>query len=141
MSGKNAKVICHISTVHTPFDVRIYYRECCSLAKAGHTVYLIAPSEKADGANGVNIIPIKKVKNRFLRMLFMPWIAMATALKTQACLYHYHDPELLFMGFVLRWIFGKKVVFDIHESVVLLLTSKSICRGLQESQYLSAINF
>jgi len=34
---KHAKV-CHISTVHSVFDTRIFYKECKTLAKAGYEV-------------------------------------------------------------------------------------------------------
>ncbi len=57
-------------------------------------------------------------------MLFMPWLAMAKALRTKAMIYHYHDPELVFMGWVLRWFFHKKVIFDIHESVARQIMGK-----------------
>lgn len=109
--------ICQISTVHPPTDVRIFYRECCSLVKAGYEVNLVIPGEQSYTKEGVHIHSIRRVKNRLLRMLFMPWVAMRKALQTKSSLYHYHDPELLFMGFVLRWVFGKKVIFDIHELV------------------------
>jgi hypothetical protein len=109
--------ICHISTVHPLTDVRIFYRECCSLVKAGYEVHLVIPCEQSCVKNGVHLHCIRRVKHRLLRMLFMPWVAMKKALKTKSSIYHYHDPELLFMGFVLRWICGKKVVFDIHESI------------------------
>lgn len=116
--------ICHISTVHPASDVRVFYRECCSLAKAGYEVHLIIQAEKPSIKNGVHIHPVRSAKNRALRMLITPWAAMINALRIKASIYHYHDPELIFMGFVLRWIFGKKVVFDIHESVIRQLTSK-----------------
>jgi len=54
----------------------------------------------------------------------MPWVAIRKALQTKASLYHYHDPELLFMGFVLRWILGKKVIFDMRESIARQIIAK-----------------
>jgi len=123
---KSRKVsVCHISTVHPHTDVRIFHRECCSLVKAGYEVHLVIPCGESCIKEGVHFHSIRRVRNRFLRMLIMPWAAMWIALKTQSSIYHYHDPELLFMGFMLKWIFCKKVVFDIHEAVVRSLTSKS----------------
>ena len=109
--------ICHISTVHPSNDVRIFYRECSCLIKAGFEVHLVISENESTVRKGVHIHAIRQVKSKLLRMLFMPWVAMRKALQTKSSIYHYHDPELLFMGFVLRWAFGKKVVFDIHESI------------------------
>jgi glycosyltransferase involved in cell wall biosynthesis len=123
--GKKQQIrVCHISTVHPLNDVRVFYRECCSLAEAGYEVHLIIQAEKPFVKERVHIHPIWSAKSRILRMLFMPWVAMIKALRIKASIYHYHDPELILMGFVLRWIFGKKVVFDIHESVARQVISK-----------------
>lgn len=140
---QNIKSVCHISTVHPHTDVRVFYRECCSLVDAGYEVNLVIPCEKSFTKDGVKIHAIKRENNRLLRMLIMPWIAMNAAMKTKSSIYHYHDPELIFMGFVLRWLFGKKVVFDIHEFVVRQIAGKtylpaftrkpiSICYGILE---------
>ena len=118
------KRICHISTVHPLSDVRIFYRECVSLACTGYEVHLVIPAGKSEVRDGVHVHPLPRVKSRLLRMLIMPWVALSSALRTRSVLYHYHDPELIFMGFILRWVFFKKVVFDIHESVVRQIVSK-----------------
>lgn len=140
---QKAKSVCHISTVHPHTDVRVFYRECCSLVEDGYEVNLVIPCGSSCIKDGVKLHAIPRFKNRLLRMLFMPWVAMFAALKTKSSIYHYHDPELIFMGFVLRWIFGKKVVFDIHEFVVRQIAGKpylppftrkpiSICYGFLE---------
>jgi glycosyltransferase involved in cell wall biosynthesis len=125
MCEGDKQIVCHISTVHTARDVRVYYRECCSLAAAGFKVYLVIGAQKAETHNGVTVVPIAKAGNRIWRALVMPWVAMSKALQTKADIYHYHDPELLPMGFVLRWVFGKRVVYDIHESVPRQILSKT----------------
>jgi glycosyltransferase involved in cell wall biosynthesis len=109
--------VCHISTVHVPIDVRVFYRECVSLVEAGYEVHLVIPADASKVEPGVHIHAIRRVNNRLLRMLFMPWVALVAALRTRADLYHYHDPELVPMGFVLRWLLGKRVVYDIHEPI------------------------
>lgn len=112
-----SKRVCHISTVHVPIDVRVFYRECVSLADAGYETHLVIPADASTIERGVHIHAIRRVHNRFLRMVFMPWVAMIRALRTRADLYHYHDPELVPVGFVLRWILWKRVVYDIHEPI------------------------
>ena len=45
-----------------------------------------------------------------------PWRMLTKALRTKADLYHFHDPELMPIGLLLRLV-GKKVIYDIHEDV------------------------
>ncbi len=116
--------ICHLSTVHPPSDVRVFYRECCSLVQEGYTVHLVCPTEKSRYLDGVHIHSIKSPSNRLFRILFMTFVSMFKALRTEAVLYHYHDPELIFVGFMLRYLFRKKVIYDIHESVHRQIMSK-----------------
>ena len=61
--------ICHLTSVHGQEDVRIFHKECTSLAKAGYDVYLISVGKTYD-KNGVHIIGIGKPKStRFGRIL------------------------------------------------------------------------
>lgn len=109
-------IITHISTVHPAFDVRIFYKECCSLANNGFNVNLVVTHSKNEIVEGVNIIALPRVNNRVLRIFFKPWIAFIKALKTKADIFHFHDPELISVGILLQ-ICGKKVIYDVHEDV------------------------
>ncbi|AFD08182.1 glycosyltransferase family 4 protein [Solitalea canadensis] len=116
MNSSRPKV-CHISTIHQRYDSRIFYKECGSLSKAGYEVVLIV----ADGLgnetkNGIKIIDIGKPKSRFERFIMYAVRAYKTALAQDALIYHFHDPELLIIGYFLR---NKKkiVVYDAHEDL------------------------
>jgi len=125
MSNKNVLArVCHITTVHNIFDVRIFHRECVTLAKNGYEVYLIGTHDKASCINGVRIIPLLKKRGRLYRFFVNDWVALIKALKVRAKIYHFHDPELIPVGLALK-VFGKKVVYDVHENTSLQILSKN----------------
>ena len=70
------------------------------LAKAGYETHLVIPFEAETVKDGVHIHPCPRLRNRLLHMLITPWLAMRLALKTHADIYQYHDPELMFIGFI-----------------------------------------
>ena len=115
MSAFNKKVA-HISSVHTTYDNRIFFKECVSLSKYGYEAYLITPYERASIVSGVNIIGIRKPKHRFYRMTITTVQATRLALKLKPAIYHFHDAELLPWAFILS-VIGKITVFDMHENL------------------------
>lgn len=116
--------VCHLTSAHPVNDIRIFYKECISLKNAGYDVYLIVNGENNRTEKGVNIIGTKKIKTRFFRMLLSPLLILFKALSVNAKIYHFHDPELMIIGFILK-LFGKKVIFDIHENVALSIRDKT----------------
>jgi glycosyltransferase involved in cell wall biosynthesis len=109
--------VCHFTSAHKPDDVRIFHKECTSLAKSGFTVFLVAANCEDQLKNGVHIIGAQApISGRFTRMLNTSRIVYEKALSLDADIYHFHDPELLPYGLKLKKK-GKKVIYDAHEDV------------------------
>jgi glycosyltransferase involved in cell wall biosynthesis len=108
------KKICHMTSAHAKEDIRIFRKECTSLARAGYEVYLVERGESYE-KNGVHIVGVGEIPNsRLRRMIFGAKQVYKKALLLDCDLYHIHDPELLPYGLKLKRK-GKKVVFDSHE--------------------------
>ncbi|MCE5303110.1 MAG: glycosyltransferase family 4 protein [Planctomycetaceae bacterium] len=101
---------------HEATDNRVFHKECRSLVDAGYDVTLIAPATADETVGGVHIQSIPPSANRFLRMTQTVWRVYRLALRQDADIYHFHDPELLPVGMLLKWR-GKLVVYDVHEDV------------------------
>lgn len=109
--------IVHFSTVHPCNDTRIFAKECVSLAKAGFSVTLIAAGDGTTCViEGVVCRTLRVPRNRALRMTIGQLRLLLTVLRARADIYHFHDPELLPTGLLLRLI-GCRVVFDSHEHI------------------------
>lgn len=108
--------VCHLTSVHTPVDVRILYKEITSLARTEYEVCLVYLGEPVINSGKVKFISAGKKEKRVLRILKGVWCVFRKAISVRAELYHFHDPELLFVGFALKMM-GKKVVYDVHEDV------------------------
>jgi glycosyltransferase involved in cell wall biosynthesis len=107
--------ICHITTVHSVFDDRIFFKECMTLARQDYEVILIAQHDKNEILHGIKIVALPKVKRRFSRILGLTLTALGIAIKQRADVYHFHDPELLPVGILLKVLTLKKVIYDVHE--------------------------
>lgn len=106
--------ICHITTAHPPFDIRIYQKECRSLAQAGFEVFLLARNHENQKADGVQMVLLPNRKGHLGRIRSALLDVPALALGTGAELFHFHDPEIIPTGVLLK-LLGKKVIYDVHE--------------------------
>lgn len=108
--------VCHITTIHPPFDSRIFHKECKSLARMNYEVFLIVCGYQSECKDGVSIVSVNSSKGLFGRLVLNNIRLMKKAFSLRARIYHFHDPEFIPFALVLKF-FGKKVIYDIHEDV------------------------
>ena len=123
------KRVCHLTSVHSSDDTRVFHKECVSLARAGYDVTLVAPGESGE-REGVHIVGVGEKPVGTLNRLTSPFVRRAceTAAALDCELYHLHDPELLPYALRLKRA-GKTVVFDSHEFYALLIQEKGYIPG------------
>jgi glycosyltransferase involved in cell wall biosynthesis len=117
------KKICHMTSVHPPFDIRIFHKECRTLSQAGYQVVLIAPHDQEEEVDGVRIRALPKARSRVERMTQNQLQLYKEALMQDAAIFHFHDLELLPVGLLLK-LCGKRVIYDVHENYSQALLSR-----------------
>ena len=115
--------ICIVTTVHDPFDTRVFHRQARTLAAAGYRVTLLAQGAPEVRRDGVQLRPLPPRAFSLWRRAWGLWIAWRRALACDADAYHLHDPELTLVGALLK-LSGKHVVLDVHEHVPLQILDK-----------------
>ncbi|MCP9760668.1 glycosyltransferase [Aquitalea sp. S1-19] len=110
--------IVHLTSAHPRHDIRIFVKECVTLANAGFDVSLIV----ADGLGeeirqGVRIHDVgAKSGGRMRRMTATVKRVFDAALALQPDVVHFHDPELVPAALRLKQA-GIKVIYDVHEDM------------------------
>ena len=117
--------IAHVTSAHDRTDVRIFLKECRSLAQQGHAVSLLVADGLGDEEReGVHIRSVPASRGRLSRMGLAPLRLFLKARRLKMDLYHLHDPELIPMGLALKAL-GARVVFDAHEDLPKQIMNKA----------------
>jgi glycosyltransferase involved in cell wall biosynthesis len=107
-----------MTSVHRPDDVRIFAKECRTLAALGYDVHLVAASAPSEVRDGVHVwgVGAHASSARPVRMTRTVAEILRAARALDADVYHLHDPELIPAGLLLS-LRGKRVVYDAHEDL------------------------
>jgi glycosyltransferase involved in cell wall biosynthesis len=123
MEAHRRRKVVHLTSVHDASDARIVHKECATLAAGGYEVVLVSAGEARSLPANVRHRPVPLPRNRWERFTRTMWHVYRAARAERANVYHFHDPELIVVGALLR-LHGASVVFDVHEDIVLDIKTK-----------------
>jgi len=112
-----------ITSVHRWDDTRIYHRQATSLAKEFDVEFHAPADFKEKDSNGMKIIGLPKWIKKGGRIKLW-WILFKRALQSRAEIIHFHDPELIPLAFLVKLFVRKKIIYDVHEEIVLDIKDK-----------------
>ncbi len=117
--------VCHISIVHKRHDIRIFHKECVSLAKIGYDVTYLSTGRHDNIEKGVHLLGFPEAINisRLQRILFYDKKMIKRAMVINADIYHIHDLELFRYAKYLKRN-NAKVVYDSHENTPMQMYEK-----------------
>lgn len=110
----------HLSTVHSRNDTRIFLKQVHTLSSAlDADVSLVVADGLGDSQQPGQpaIYDLGKLPaSRFKRALTGNWRAFNFLRRAKPQLVHFHDPELIPLGLLLR-LCGCQIIYDVHEDV------------------------
>ena len=117
----NKKIII-LSSVHPWDDTRIFEKEAKSLAKKFNVeLHAIGDFDEME-IDGIRVFGHERGSRLFPIKIWI--IYFKVALSARESIIHFHDPDLVLLGLILK-IFGKTVIYDVHEDVSSQILDKS----------------
>lgn len=121
MDVTQKKKVSIITTLHERDDVRITLKQALVLSKEEQLDLNIVVSdglgdEDRSSLRFYDVGFYKKTNYRIINILIGNFRVFKKVMKLQSTVVHFHDPELILVGFLFK-IFRKKVIYDIHEDL------------------------
>jgi len=114
-----------VVSAHPVDDMRVYVREARTMALYWPvTVLGTRGPARVEGENLRTIVAPRLGVSRLVRMTVAPWVLTAQAVRRGADLLYIHDPEMIPATLILGRTFGKRIVYDNHESFPEVMLSK-----------------
>lgn len=89
--------------------------------------------------DGIEIQSLKRKRtSRLDRWLIAPFLIFKKTLKIKADVYHFHDPEFIPYGFLLK-LLGKKVIMDAHENYSTQIKARNYINNWQKKFFINLI--
>ena len=101
------------SSLHRWNDVRIFHKEACSLAIKHDVTVMGVASESISNSGEIRILTLPRPTS-LLRRFLNGCKVLKESVSGGYAIFHFHDPELLWIGFVVK-LFRIKVIYDVHE--------------------------
>jgi glycosyltransferase involved in cell wall biosynthesis len=112
---RNFPKVVQMTSVHGALDQRIFKKISRSLARSGRDVTIVACHPQDECVEGVRVHAIPSAKqNRLARMTLTTARIFRAAAASRAQICHFHDPELVPVGLLLK-LLGRRVIYDVHE--------------------------
>lgn len=109
-------MICHITSVHARDDIRVFVKECITLASVYDVALIVADDKGFEIRDNVKIYDVGRENGRLSRIFFTQRKIYNQLVRLNPSVVHFHDPELIFLGNKLIKL-GVKVIYDVHEDL------------------------
>ncbi|WP_442604276.1 glycosyltransferase family 4 protein [Paenibacillus sp. KN14-4R] len=109
--------ICILSSGHEVSDPRVYDKEIRSLQTLYKDITFVGPHPcEIDEKHDLHILGLPPRQTSSLLRRFSPLFALyRKGLSVQADVYHCHEPDSLFIGWLIKLKLGSKLIYDCHE--------------------------
>ncbi len=141
--------VCHFTAAHGELKSRSYHMQCKPMAEAGVSVIYASPAAASEGQRNVRFVSLPKLTGKIRTLLASPSL-LRVLLRQRASVYHFQDPELLPLAFVMKTFFRKWIVFDCYEDFpsmaytmrgLPVVLRPAVAKAVQLVQRLGALSF